>query len=116
MKFSKITAILLAILGMVYQMNAFAAYQYAASVIAYSSQWSTSTWSASQAIGAPDTNIYGDIDTAWASQTVNGGFEYLTLGFDTPFYSSGAVIRETYGNGFVYQVDAVAADNSYHTV
>ncbi|MDL2354647.1 MAG: PEP-CTERM sorting domain-containing protein [Pseudomonadota bacterium] len=116
MKLSKITAILLAILGMAYQMSASAAYQYATNVIGFSTQWSSSAWSANQALGAPDTGAYGDISTAWAPATKDATLEYLTLGFDTPVYSTGAVIRETYGNGFVYQVDAVAADNSYHTV
>ena len=90
--------------------------QYASSVIGYSSQWSAGSWAAAQALGAPNTFGYGDIGTAWAPGPVNGSLEYITLGFATPVYASGATIRETYGNGFVYQIDAVDTSSVLHTV
>ena len=80
-------------------------WQYASSVVDYSSQYSWPSWSASQALGPSDTLVYGDKRTAWAPKSTNGTTETLTVGFDTPVLSTGAVIRETYGNGFVRQVE-----------
>ncbi|MEM6473221.1 MAG: Ig-like domain-containing protein, partial [Planctomycetota bacterium] len=80
-------------------------WQYASSVIDFSSQYSPTSWSAAQALGAPDTLIYGDARTAWAPSSINGTTETLTLGFDTPVQSSGAIIRQTFGNGFVRQIE-----------
>ena len=107
--------------GMVAMANAVPLTQYATSVIEYSSQWSATSWSANQALGAPNTTSYGDISTSWAPRPRNSGgdwdsFEYLTLGFDAPVYADGAIIRETYGNGFVYQIDLIGIDDVYHTV
>lgn len=90
--------------------------EWASSVLGFSSQWSSGSWSATQALGAPNTFAYGDILTSWAPAPVNGSQEYLTLGFATATYSNGATIRETYGNGFVYQIDALDSSNVLHTV
>ncbi|MEM6470297.1 MAG: S8 family serine peptidase, partial [Planctomycetota bacterium] len=86
-------------------------WQYASSVIDFSSQYSATSWSAAQALGAPDTLIYGDARTAWAPSSINGTTETLTLGFDTPVQSSGAIIRQTFGNVFVLQIDVVDASS-----
>lgn len=90
--------------------------QYASSVISFSSQWSPSSWSAAQVLGIPNTFGYGDISTAWAPLPINGSLEYITVGFTTPVYANGVTIRETYGNGFVYQVDALDSSDVLHTV
>ena len=90
--------------------------QYATSVIGFSSQWSTGSWSAAQTLGAPDTNGYGDIPTSWAPLAKNGTQEFISVGFDTPIYANGVTIRETWGNGFVTQVDVIDNKDGYHTV
>jgi hypothetical protein len=90
--------------------------QYASTVIGYSSQWSTNTWSAAQALGTPNTFGYGDINTAWAPSLVNGTSEFLTVGFTMPVYATDATIRETDGNGFVTQVDVLDTNNVLHNV
>jgi len=82
----------------------------------FSSQYGTTLFSAQQATGAPDTSTYGDRNTAWAPQPKNGTKEYLTLEFATPVYADGATIRETYGNGFVYQVDALDENGELHNL
>ncbi|MGM9483380.1 PEP-CTERM sorting domain-containing protein [Roseateles sp. NT4] len=107
------TAALLASMG---SAHAAATDEWASSVLGFSTQWGTGTWAAAQALGAPDTFAYGDIGTAWAAAPKNGSLEFLSLGFATPTYSTGAVVRETYGNGFVYQVDAIDAQGGLHTV
>ncbi|MCB1943869.1 MAG: hypothetical protein KDI53_17785, partial [Candidatus Accumulibacter sp.] len=90
--------------------------QFADHVLGFSSQYSTGSWSAAQAVGASNTVNYGDLPTSWAPSSFNGTLEFLTLGFATPVYSDGATIRETSGNGFVYQIDAVDEGDVLHTV
>ena len=90
--------------------------QYANSVIGFSSQYTTTSWSASQALGAPNTFAYGDITTAWAPVLQNGASEFLTLGFNTPVYATGVTIRETYGNGFVSKIETLDLSNVYQQV
>ncbi|MDO9450669.1 MAG: PEP-CTERM sorting domain-containing protein [Rugosibacter sp.] len=90
--------------------------QYATTVIGYSSQWSPTSWAASQTLGAPDTFSYGDISTAWAPGPANGTLEYITVGYSTSVYATGVTIRETYGNGFVYQIDVLDLSDVLHTV
>ncbi|MCI0642854.1 MAG: S8 family serine peptidase [Gemmataceae bacterium] len=89
---------------------------WATSVIGYSSQWSAGSWSAAQALGKPNTFAYGDISTAWAPYPFNGTLEYITLGFARAVNATGVMIRETYGNGFVYQLDLRDTSGDWHTV
>jgi hypothetical protein len=90
--------------------------QYATTVLGFSSQWSSGAWSANQALGAPDTFAYGDISSAWAPRPRDGTLEFITVGFDTPVFASGATIRETYGSGFVYQIDALSLTDDLNPV
>jgi hypothetical protein len=90
--------------------------QYATSVLDFSSEYSSGSWGATQALGEPDTGAYGDFATAWSPATANGGIEYLTVAFATEVYAEGAVITETYGNGFVFQVDVIDVVGTPHTV
>jgi hypothetical protein len=96
--------------------NAAPVLQYASSVIGFSSQWGAGNWSAAQVLGAPNTANYGDFSTAWASANLNGTTEFITVGFGTAVYANGATIRETDGNGFVYQVDALDTLGILHSV
>ena len=91
--------------------------QWASSVIDYSSFYPPGPdWAPSQALGAPDTFEYNDMGTAWAPEPMNGTKEYITLGYTTPVYASSVTIRETYGNGFVYQLDVIDQGGALHTV
>lgn len=90
--------------------------EWATAVLDFSSQYSSANWSAAQAVGAPDTGGYGDYSTSWAPANQNNSLEYLTVQFPQPLYSSGVTVRETYGNGFVYQVDVVDMGGGLHTV
>ena len=96
--------------------------QWAATVVGFSTQWydpfNPGAWQAIQALGAPDTFQYGDIETAWEASTADGnGVEYLTLGYATPVLATGATVRETYGNGFVTRIEVREAGTStLHTV
>ncbi len=96
--------------------------QWAATIVDFSTEWydpfNPGAWQAIQALGAPDTFQYGDIETAWEASTADGnGVEYLTLGYATPVLATGATIRETYGNGFVTRIEVREAGTStLHTV
>ncbi|WP_394753135.1 hypothetical protein [Crenothrix sp.] len=90
--------------------------QWASTVIGFSTQYSSDSWSASQALGAPNSLTYGDHSTAWTPKTTNAGSEFLTLGFKTPIIATGVTIRETYGSGFVRAIDAIDTNNIVHRV
>ena len=90
--------------------------QWADTVIDFSTEYDNDSWSAEQALGDPNTFAYGDISTAWAPRPSNGTTEFLTLGFNTAVYANGATIRETYGHGFVTQIDVLDTFDVLHTV
>ena len=90
--------------------------QWAVTVLSFSSQYSTTNWSAAQTLGVPNTASYGDFPTAWTASGPNVGNQQLTLGFATPVHATSIVVRETYGNGFVYQIDLLDTADQLHTV
>ena len=96
--------------------NAAISSQWANGVTDFSSEWSPNAWSAQQAVGAPNTFFYGDIASAWAPGPMNGSQEFISLSFAEAVYSVGALIRETYGNGFVTRIDAIGVDNQAFAV
>jgi VCBS repeat-containing protein len=96
--------------------------QFADHVIGFSSAGQADggdRWAAIQALGAPNTTQYGDLDTAWSPNRRNasGGNqpdEFLAVGFRRPVKASGFVIHENYGNGFVRRVHAVDINGNSH--
>lgn len=76
--------------------------RYATSVIAYSSQYGSSVYAATQVLSAPDVYpSYGINGNSWASLTPDGQREYLELGFDNPEPVTSIGIYETYRTGAV---------------
>ncbi|MBI3133730.1 MAG: T9SS type A sorting domain-containing protein [Bacteroidetes bacterium] len=74
---------------------------WASSVIEYSTQYTTGSWAAMQALGAPDTYpTYGDIPSAWASAGADNQREYLVLGF-APTFAQNVLSYETFAVGAV---------------
>jgi hypothetical protein len=98
--------------------------QYASSVTGFSSQYDeedgSADWWAVQALGAPDTVDYGDEITAWAPLPKNGPWngplEFITVEFLTPVFANQVTIRESWGAGFVRQLDVVDSNDSLQTV
>lgn len=92
--------------------------EYASSVIDVSSQYNNTTgpWSASQALGPPNTTAYGDMPTSWTTAGSEMGIQSITVGFDTAAIANAVTIRETFNNGFVTQIDAIDTNNGVHTV
>jgi hypothetical protein len=86
--------------------------QYASSVIAFSSQYSPTTWSAAQALGKQNVHpSYGDINKAWASLKADESREFLVLGLDTPQTAKTIEIYETYNPGAIDSVFVRRADS-----
>src|SRR5262249_53106378 len=74
-------------------------------VLGFSSQFSSTAWSAAQALGQPNTYpAYGDIGTAWSSLNADDPAEYIELGYDAPAPINSVSIYETYGPGAVSKV------------
>jgi len=90
--------------------------QWATEVIDFSSQYSTSRYSAAQTLDMPNVLTYGDRATAWTPASQNGTTEHITVGFPDPVYANGVTIRETNGNGFVTKVEVLDTNGAYHQV
>lgn len=76
-------------------------------IIDFSTEYSKSPgpWSTLVALGEPDTYPeYGDIQTAWAPKKMDGGLEYLALGFDSAQYVNLIEVYETYNPGSITEV------------
>jgi hypothetical protein len=67
-------------------------------------------WGPEQATGEPDTNMAGDIVTAWASQTPDGQDEWLMLEYAEPVVPSAVLVHETYNPGALVRVTAFKLD------
>ncbi|MBX2894057.1 MAG: hypothetical protein KF763_01350 [Cyclobacteriaceae bacterium] len=84
--------------------------QFASSVIAFSSQWTTTAWSAQRALGPNNVNAgAGSNENAWSSLTADGQREFLVLGFTEP-----QTVKkiEIYENAFPGAIDTVYLRNS----
>jgi len=91
--------------------------QWASSVRAFSSEYTTSAWSAQQALGAP--NVYprsGDIDAAWASREPDASTEFIELGFAQPQRASALEIYETFNPGAIKHVELITEQGEHLVV
>ena len=85
--------------------------QWANRIIAASSQYTATSWSAAQALGAP--NVYpnsGDHANAWASLTADGSTEFIEVAFAQPQSLQGVQIAETYNPGAVAKIEGIGTD------
>ncbi len=87
-----------------------------ASEAAASTQYGAADWSAKQATGPPDTMIGGDIRTAWASLTQDGGEEWLELTYREAVFATHVRVRETYNPGAVTRIEAKDGDGKWHVL
>ncbi|HRG89675.1 MAG TPA: choice-of-anchor Q domain-containing protein, partial [Chitinophagales bacterium] len=79
-------------------------------VIAYSSQYSSSGWSAQQLLGPPNTYpSYGDISTAWTANDYGNNRDFLVVGYSTPVTTNQVLIYETNAPG---HIDSVYVDET----
>ncbi len=76
--------------------------QYATKVNRFSSQYTSTNWSASKTLKAEDVYpAYGDLSNAWASATQDDQREFLELGFDTIQTVRTVQIFETFNPGAI---------------
>lgn len=81
---------------------------WASSVLGVSTEYSETSWSAHQALGAP--NVYpqhGDIAQAWASKSADDHPEWIELGYATPRAISAVEIYETFNPGAISTVELI---------
>lgn len=84
--------------------------QYADHIIAFSSQFSPTLWSADRALGKENVYPnYGDNTNAWAQSTADNNREYLTVGFDT---AQTIITIQIYETWFPGSIDTVYLRNS----
>jgi|GEM_PF-1771795 len=74
------------------------------------------SWSPGRAAGAPDTPDHGDHATAWASQTPDGGREWLQLKYPKSVEVREINIHETYNPGALSKVSAIMPDGSERVI
>ena len=70
------------------------------------SEYSSTEWSAGQAIGAPDVDICGDNPNAWAS-AYSTGEDWIELTYDVPVNPTEINIIQSYSPSQVVEVDIV---------
>lgn len=84
--------------------------QWASAVLGFSSEYSTDSWSARQALGVPNVfPQHGDLAHAWASREADGSAEWIELGFAQPRPASAVEIYETFNAGAVDKVELITA-------
>src|SRR5262245_22247043 len=69
-------------------------------------------WGPEQACGEPDTNMAGDIQTAWASQSQDDQDEWLLLEYAEPVVPTAVLVHETYNPGALVRVTAFKLDGT----
>ena len=80
------------------------------------SQSPKTSWSIDQILGAPDTPLPGDFQTAWASKTQDAGKERIILEYPRIQTVSAIWVYETYNPGALIQIDTVNANGGTKTV
>jgi hypothetical protein len=90
---------------------------WAARVVAWSSQYSETSWSAARVIGPPDVYPRGGDDVnAWASLGADDRVEFLEVAFDRPHRLSGVDVYETFNPGAVTRIELIGVDGSRQVV
>jgi hypothetical protein len=91
--------------------------QWAATVRAFSSQWSDGQWSAQQVLGPP--NVYplqGDQPAAWASKEADAGPEFIEVGFAQPQRLRAMEIYESFNPGAVRSIELIGQSGAHKFV
>ena len=89
---------------------------WASSVRGFSTQYTTSSWSAAQALGAPNVPVPGDNANAWASLGADDRDEWLEVGFENAGRVSGFEIHESFNPGAIDRVELIMASGTPQTV
>ena len=87
--------------------------QWAANAIA-GSQYSSPTYSAVKATGAPDVPVTGDSPSAWCPGKKNEGTEWLEVSFAKPVGATEVRVRQSNCPGAIVKIEAFEADGTSH--
>ncbi len=88
--------------------------QWAASVRAVSSEWSPTSWSAFNVLGAPDVYPqHGDLAKAWASREQDAPTEFIEVGFAEPAHASALQVAQTFNPGAIAAVELITASGQH---
>ncbi len=74
------------------------------------------SWSPGQAAGPPNTESHGDFSTAWASQSSDGGAEWLKVKFANPVEVGEINIHESFNPGAVSKVSVILPDGAQKVI
>lgn len=96
--------------------SSYALDQWASTLLDFSSEYSSTSWSAQQVLKGPNTKNYGDSTAAWAPANQDAGKEFVTVGFKNPVYATGVTVRETDGYGFVTRIDVIDTKDVVHSI
>lgn len=89
--------------------------QWVESVTKFSSEYNG--WPANNVIGKSNTYPhYGDLRTAWAPSSTNGGMEFLELKYKTKVYVSEIEIYETYNPGKVCEISILDPNGKWDVI
>jgi hypothetical protein len=86
-------------------------------VRAVSSQYGTTSYSASRVLGPPDVFPgSGDNGNAWCPQSADSQGEFIEVAYDPPRRMKAVEIYETYSPGAVSSVEVITADGEHRFV
>lgn len=81
-----------------------------------SSEYGADSWSAKQATGKPNVDVFGDNSSAWAPLEKNKGVETLELSYAKAVNALGVRVHETYGVGTITKVELKDSEGTYYTI
>lgn len=76
----------------------------------------TASYSANQATGEPNVQVYSTTPQAWSSKTADSGIEWLELTFAKPVFATAVRVRESSGSGAVIKIEVIDDKGAGHTV
>ena len=76
----------------------------------------TASYSANQATGEPNVQVYSTTPQAWSSKTADSGIEWLELTFAKPVFATAVRVRESSGSGAVIKIEVFDEKGAGHTV
>jgi hypothetical protein len=74
------------------------------------------SYSANQATGEPNVQVYSTTPQAWSSKTADSGIEWLELTFAKPVFATAVRVRESSGSGAVIKIEVFDDKGAGHTV
>jgi len=77
---------------------------------------SNASYSANQATGEPNVQVYSTTPQAWSAKTPDSGIEWLELTFSKPVQATAVRVRESSGSGAVIKIEVFDEKGVSHTV